>query len=238
MNKKQLIEAILEEADIHHNISIKFSKTPKYEEGELDVLREAGFMLECFVSEWQREPINDSGNRNLCNCKKYICKKEEFNPENGYSGRVYLDYAGKWMNLDEATAAGYVDTINIRNFTIDGACKKHDLYHLYSSGRSGATLYWDKYWTESNSRGCYFKYDSSELGEMDSQELKVILKEVIAYNKSIEGLMEDFYSQLENRLEENRAEKKDEAEAELKYQKTKNTVIESGYIKRLVSEIL
>ena len=61
------------------------------------------------------------------------------------------------------------------NIKKDGACKVHDLWHIYSYGRMGATLYWDKYWKGKNS-GFGFKYDADELEEKNIEEGKKVKK--------------------------------------------------------------
>ena len=133
---------------------------------------------------------------------------------------------------------------NPKNILKNGACEKHDLWNVYTCGRSNATLYWTKYWNSSNS-GFYFKYDEDELQEMQSDELKTMLKEMNFFNEAVDNLMIDFYAQCEYRLNEIRkeaAEEKQEAaeekQTETQYQKIKKTVEKNGMIKRLVGELL
>src|SRR3990167_3148937 len=123
------------------------------------------------------------------------------------------------------------------NIKKDGACKVHDLWHIYSYGRMGATLYWDKYWKGKNS-GFGFKYDADELEEKNIEELKRMGKEIQAYNRAIRGLMEAFYNQCAHRLEEVRENKKTEEKREALYQKTKKVVQDEGFMKLLITDIL
>ena len=192
--KEKLVKDIFDVSKIHHNIYISWNKMPDYEEKDgFNWQDEAGFMMDDFISNFEWEKMNDSGNRNLCACE---------------------------------------------NKTKDSICKKHDLYHIYSAGRSGASLYWDKYWNESNGRGLYFTIDEDELKEKSVYELKIILKEIEYFNKLVKQLMLDFYSQCEYRLKEIREEKATEEKEEKEYQNLKKQVIEKSAIKRLITEIL
>ena len=71
---------------------------------------------------------------------------------------------------------------------IGGACKEHDLWHVYQHGRSGATLYWDKYWKSTNN-GYYFKLDDDDLNELTLPELKKIYSDIIAFKKAVSAMM-------------------------------------------------
>jgi hypothetical protein len=241
MKKQEIIKEIVSASEIHHNISISFSKMPDYtDEDNFDWNIVAEDLLEDFVRDMQYEKINDKGNRNLCGCNKVICTDEDFKKNNGYNGRSYIDHLRRWVDKEEAKKLGILNkrTAELRiGFTADCACKKHDLWHFYTTGRSGATLYWDKYWKDSN-RGLSFGYEEYELEEMPVSELKDILKELQWFNKEVAELMEDFYSSCEYGLEESRKEKLQEEQEETEYQKTKELVKEKGYIKRLVSDII
>ena len=151
MTKIKLIERILNESKIHHNIRISFSKLPDNLENWEQV---AGDAINMFMADIEDDKRNDSGNRNLCDCR----------------------------------------TKRPTNVLSSGICKEHDLWHFYNHGRMGATLYWDKYWTSTNS-GFYFKHDADELAEMPMSELRAILKDVEWYNDRIENeLMPSFYA--------------------------------------------
>ncbi len=52
----------------------------------------------------------------------------------------------------------------------NGACYNHDIWRVYSTGRGGATLYWEKYWKDNLS----FKYDDYELEKMSMQDLRKV----------------------------------------------------------------
>lgn len=115
----------------------------------------------------------------------------------------------------------------------DSICKKHDLWHIYSAGRMGATLYWDKYYNDGR-----FNIDEYDLEQMPISELRTILKEVRFFNRKVEELMESFYRECEYQLEQTREEQKVEQEEETEYQSIKKQVIEKQIIKRLISEII
>lgn len=196
MKKEKMIASILDDAKIHHNIRISFSKLPDSDEADeklgYDVMRIGGYMVEQFCEDWDDEKINDKGNRNLCGCK------------------------------DKGP---------------DSICRKHDLWHCYTHGRMGATLYWDKYWDSRNS-GYSFKYDESDLQAMSAYEVKTISKEMAAFIKAVGGLMASFYDECRHQLEKLREEKKVEDMAEAEYQALKTQVVEKEAIKRLASELL
>jgi hypothetical protein len=230
MKKNDIIKDILESAKIHHNIRIDWNRSRKAIEKanltdeqaekfntDMDI---EGNMIEMFIDDFSELPINDSGNRNLCGCNKVIYQKDDFKKNNGYNGRAYIDKLSKWMSYDEAKKAGLIDkrtSEDMRLFTKDGACRKHDLWHIYQHGRMGATLYWDKYWNSNNS-GFSFKYDEYELAEMDITELKTILSEITEYNNKIDELMENYYAELEYQAKEHKQNCID-AEKQAKYDK-------------------
>ena len=239
--KDKFIKNIIIASKIYHNISINWSKMPEYTEKDgFDWQMEAGFMLDDFAKNFENEKMNDSGNRNLCGDNKVICAKDDFKKNNGYSGRWYYGRQSKWIDFKEAKKLGIVNkrTSEDRSlFTEAGACRKHDLWHIYQHGRMGATLYWDKYW-ESRNSGFIFKKDEAELQEMEVSELETMLKEINYFNKAVQELMQDFYAQCEYRLKEVRAEAKREKRAEKEYQEVKKIIEKRSHIKRLVSELL
>ena len=191
-------------------------------------------MLDSFVDDWQVEKMNDTGNRNLCGCNKVICTRADFKSNNGYKGRHYINDRHGWKSYKEAKALGLIDkrTSETGAF-INGACKKHDLWHVYSSGRSGATLYWDKYWKESR-----MKCDEYDLQGSDIDTLKTTLEEMTAFNKRVTELMTSFYIECEYRVKEARIEKKEEERIEKLYQKTLKTVRDNQFTKRLITELI
>ena len=239
--KQNIINSILEESKIHHNISISFSKVPSYDEKiGFDVLEEGRQMASDFADNWLYEKTNDSGNRNVCGCNKVICTKEDFRTDNGYNGRKYFDKYSRWLNYKEAKALKQIDrrTSADAGFTTGGACKKHDLWHVYTAGRSGATLYWDKYWKESNMRGVYFVQDEAELTERGISELRKILAEMLYFKNAVAELMKDFYSQCKFRIKELEEEKTQEEKHEALYQRTLKTCKKNQFIKRLITDII
>ncbi len=194
MTKKNLIKNIIEEANIHHNIKISFSKLPDHTDDDNFNWEDiAEYMLDFWMDDMMYIPENDSGNRNLCGCK---------------------DKEGKRII----------------------PCKKHDFWHFYTYGRNGATLYWDKYWKETNS-SLYFHHDD-ELEDMDVEELKEIYKEIKMFNERVEDLMTGFYAGCKYKLEEAREEKAREEKEEKDYQKTLAKVKKENYIKKLVNDII
>jgi hypothetical protein len=68
-----------------------------------------------------------------------------------------------------------------------GACIKHDLWHFYTTGRSGATLYWDKYWDENK-----FKCEQYELEQMTLDEVKTIYDDLDLFTNCITDLRSRF----------------------------------------------
>lgn len=233
-----MIKTILDVSSIHHNISVNYSKLPDYdEEDNFDWQDIAGFMIEDFADNWKYEKINDSGNRNLCGCSsKRICKKEDFDKNNGYEGRSYIDLLHRWVDYKEAKKLGIIDK-KLPIIMENGACQEHDLWNVYTYGRMGATLYWDKYWKGENN-GFSFKYEEYELEEMNVYEVKDIYKEINIFNKAVENLMEDFYAECEYRLKEARKEARREAKKEKLYTDTLKVVEKEVFIKRLVGDLL
>lgn len=77
---------------------------------------------------------------------------------------------------------------NPKNILSSGACKEHDLWHIYTHGRSGATLYWTKYWNSTNS-GFSFKPED-DLDEKTIPELKEMLDDIRFFNAKVKDMME------------------------------------------------
>lgn len=193
MTKQKTIAAILEEGKIHHNIAIKWSKMPEYDEAEgYDWNNTAEDMCRLFVDDWNERKINDTGNRNLQNCVK-----------------------------ENHTKTG------------NGACLQHDIWNVYTCGRSGATIYWTKYWKES-----HLIAGEYDLQQMSADELKTMLEEMATFNDAVKELMLGFYSQSVENLEYIREEKKAEEKAEKAYQKIAGIVKKENYLKRLINDII
>lgn len=234
--KEKLIADIIKSAEIHHNIKIRnWKRIPDFDGFDWD--DEAQLCIDDFISDFRFEPMNDKGNRNLCGCNKVICTEADFKMDNGYNGRKYFDRYSRWIDLDEAKKLGIVDkrTSEDRSlFTENGACKKHDLWNVYQTGRSGATLYWDKYWNDDGR----FNISEYDLEQMSMYDLKIISKEINLWNEKVAELMENFYASCESRVADLKAEKEEEETEEKNYQDVKKKVVDGGYIKRLVSEIL
>lgn len=220
MKKNDIIKDILESAKIHHNIQIDWSRSRKAIEKanltddeaekfntDMDI---EGNMIEMFIDDFSELPINDSGNRNLCGCRKEAKKT-----------RCNKCGITTWYDGGKCRVGGcdgkLIKLPDNYGFTKDGACRKHDLWHIYQHGRMGATLYWDKYWNSNNS-GFSFKYDEYELSEMDITELKTILSEITEYNNKIDELMENYYAELEYQAKEHKQNCID-AEKQAKYDK-------------------
>ena len=240
MRKQKIIEAIQDESKIHHNISINWSKMPDYTEADNFRWEEiSSYMQYDFMEMWQQEEMNDTGNRNLCGCNKIICTKNDFKKDNGFNGRHYIDRISKWINLKEAKEMKLLDkrTSETNDFTTDGACKKHDLWHIYSAGRSGATLYWNKYWDSMNS-GFFFRLEDYKLEEKPVDKLKDILKEMQYFNKCVRELMQNFYAECIGKLKESQLKIAREKKIEKEYQAIKNKVEKRQLIKRLVADLI
>ena len=104
--KEKLIKDILSSADIHHNISINWSKMPDYTETDgFDWNNEAEWLVNDFIDNMKYEKINDKGNRNLCGCNKVICTKADFKKDNGYNGRHFINNKWYYWVLDGAACA-------------------------------------------------------------------------------------------------------------------------------------
>lgn len=229
MNKTKTIAAIIDESKIHHNISTLGMKLPEAPEGMPDDIfwNACQNCIDVFIEDWMYNPRNDSGNRNLCGCaQKVICKPEDFKKDNGYDGRAYIDLYHRWMDESEAKKLGIINK-QVPGITLDGACKEHDLYHVYSHGRSGATLYWDKYWKSTNS-GFYFLLDEEDLKEKEDWELKEILEDLQAYNQGIEAMMKSLPEELKHQYKDWTDQKEEDARHEaLGYNKTLEELLES-----------
>ena len=146
------------------------------------------------------------------------------------------DFASDWEN-QEASDCGNRNLCECEKKRADGACRQHDIYRVYTTGRSGATLYWEKYWNGSN-LSLPFRWTGDELEDMDAAELATVRREMLAFNEAIKNLMAAFYETCKDRLEDARAEKAAEEKAEKEYQAIKTQVLKKGCIKRLISEIL
>ena len=206
--KDKLIANIIDESRIHHNISTLGMKLPDAPDGSPDDIfwntcQEA---VEAFIEFWQDTPENDSGNRNLCDCRK----------QHPYHLRA------------------------------DGTCKVHDLYHCYTSGRMGATLYWTKYWKENNN-GVYFRYEESDLSDADQFEvyqLEEMLKDLLAFKAAVRGMRNSFPEHLADNYKQWQEEKEiaDKREA-LGYNKNIGDLLDSEnktivrHAKGIISEL-
>src|SRR3990167_2805806 len=105
MTKQNLIKSIIEDANIHHNISTLGMKLPQAPENAPDYIfwNACGQLVEMFCEDWQDEPINDKGNRNLCVCNSTL--------------------EGQTRKADNSNIK------NPRNILRNGACREHDLWH-------------------------------------------------------------------------------------------------------------
>ena len=103
---------------------------------------------------------------------------------------------------------------------------------IYTYGRMGATLYWDKYWQGENS-GFGFIYDQDDLEEMTMDELKVILKDITEYNKMVDDLMTSYYVNLQDKLDTIIIDIEEENKQEKLYQETFSNK-DKQYVKMLM----
>ena len=190
MTKTNLVKRILDDSQIHHNIStlgLKLKAAP--DDAPDDIFWDTCNMLVSdFCGNWLYEPRNDSGNRNLCGCAKL--------PSN-------------------------------MSHTNNGACKKHDFWHCYTTDRTNATLYWDKYWKESQGHYAGFKYDKDELEEMKMSELLEIDEDVRMFNKAVTEMMLLLPIELEYRYKEwAETDKEEKRKDALGYNKTLGMLLE------------
>ena len=222
MNKKNLIESILNAAKIHHNISTLGMKLPEAPEGAPDDIfwNTCGNLVEMFCDDWQNEPMNDKGNRNLCACRK-----------NAHITRCDTCGRGTWYEIEQKChvekCTGTLKLLkSTPGYRSDGACEKHDLWHCYTHGRMGATLYWDKYWNSSNS-GFSFKLDEDELNELPVDELKTMLKEMAYFNTAVAEMLKSLPEELKFQYEEwATADKEEKRHEALGYNRTLGGLLE------------
>ena len=229
--KDALIKSILNLSDIHHNIRInKWKEIPdgvNWENIAGDIVSDT-----CeTISYW---PESDTGNRNLCSCRHKVFTLKDF--ETPHPSGAYSDQYRSWFTLEGARAAGLIDK-RARGIRENGACEKHDIYQVYSYGRSGATLYWEKYW-KTTGQSYSFKFDVDDLEEKTVQELRKIEKEMQKFADAIDEMLAYFYEACKYRAEEDKKEKEDAERDEKEYQDIKARTQAAGCIKRLVNEIL
>lgn len=187
---KGIIKLILEESDIHHNISTRGMKLPERPEGCENELfwKVCGQLIDAFTDEWEQKPESDMRNRNLCECRKH------------YPERIRRD----------------------------GACLKHNIWHIYQHGRMGATLYWEKYW-ESSNNGFSFRYSLEELQDMPVNELRKMAEEINKFNRAVAILMNNLPAALKSAYNEWTAQQKKEALREaMGYNKTLGELLEDA----------
>lgn len=146
--------------------------------------------------------------------------------------QVIDDFIDKWLR-NPATDKGNRNLCECRKYypekiRQDGACQKHDFWGVYQHGRTGATLYWDKYWKSENS-GFYFKYTTEELEEMTMYELKKMLKEINQFNHDVADMMTRLPAALIKAYKEDWARQEEEARQEaMGYNKTLKELLENA----------
>ena len=123
------------------------------------------------------------------------------------------------------------------NKNINGACRKHDIWHFYTHGRSGATFYWDKYWDSANS-GFSFKHHEHELEDLSVFDLREMLKEITAFSKSVSELMKYFYAGCREEWKQVRDDMVKKQKLEVLYLKTLKVVKDNDFGKRLITDLL
>jgi len=170
MKKEELIEAILEESQIHHNISISFNRLNSTDEIDEDpsyplTSSVAEFLVDAFKADWEAN----------------------FNGE------------------------------------------------IWTCGRGGATIYWDSYWDESN-----FKYRDYDLQEddWDKESLTIMLKDIRNFNIAVEGLMEDFYANVNDGISRLTEEKEKQDKEDKLYDKTLKLIKKNDFTKRLFYDLI
>ena len=136
------------------------------------------------------------------------------------AGDMLDNFATEW-EFEKMNDCGNRNLCECKNKVGDSICKKHDLWHVYTAGRSGATLYWDKYWTDKNTYSGFYEYD---LQEKSVEELKEMLKEIVYFKDSVKRLMEAFYSECEYRVKEQLENQKIAEKIEKEYQSIKTKV--------------
>lgn len=203
MTKTELIARILDNSRIHHNISTLGLKLPDAPDGIPDdtFFSVCSQLVSDFCDNWLFEPRNDSGNRNICGCN---ATKE---------GEKHLSDDSN-VNRPE-------------NMTATRACKKHDFWHCYTTGRMGATLYWDKFWSESQGSYHGFKYDADELKEKRMSELLEINDDINAFNKAVAEMLASLPAELEYSYKEwAKADKEEKRREALGYNKTLSSLLD------------
>lgn len=172
MKKQELIEAILEESQIHHNIRISFSRINETDEIDNELLDQ-------------------------------------------------IIWSTSEMLADD--------------FKMNWESEHSELGKVYSCGRSGATLYWDEYWDESK-----FKYPDYYLEEddWDKESLQEMLKNIREFNEAVKNLMEDFYLNVNDRIDEEIINKKNNDKEDELYSKTLKIIRKHDFTKRLFHDLI
>lgn len=93
---------------------------------------------------------------------------------------LFMCEAMEWPQNDSGNRNLQNCIANKHKLNHNGACIKHDLWHFYTTGRSGATLYWNKYWDENR-----FKYEQYELEQMTLDEVKTIYDDLDLFSNCI-----------------------------------------------------
>lgn len=117
------------------------------------------------------------------------------------------------------------------SFNFTGACEKHDLYHIHQDHK---TLYWDKYWRNYNQ----FRYEAYQLTELETSELKIMLREIKYFKKAVSGLMDNFYENCKIRVKELVEEKQEEQRLGKLYTKILKAIIDNGFKKRIINDLI
>lgn len=119
-----------------------------------------------------------------------------------------------------------------------GCCSGNGLKgKIWSTGRSGSTLYWDEYY-KANHHLEGFKYSDYELEEMEVIELEEILEDLINFNLAIKNLMNNYYEGVNERYEEFKHEEKEEAKKEKRYNTILSEIKNKGLKKRLINDLI
>lgn len=106
---------------------------------------------------------------------------------------------------------------------------------VWTAGRMGATLYWDAYYNE---HGRFSRYQDYELEDLSVYELKQIIKDLNFFDRNVSDLMNGYYQECKNRLQDIRLEKIEEDKQEDEYQNILSQVKQKDILKRLINDLI
>lgn len=106
---------------------------------------------------------------------------------------------------------------------------------VWTAGRMGATLYWDAYYNED---GRFSRYQDYELEDLSVYELKQIIKDLNFFDCSVSDLMNSYYEECKNRLQDVRLQKIEDDKQEDEYQNILSQVKQKDILKRLINDLI